>query len=261
MEHNDTVDFFSGVFGVKKHRSWPAFWLGGTITGLLFAIMGPVSIILNLKRDGVETGACFTGFFFTLLGVIMLIAVIYTIILLKDDDLSLRIDLNSDRKRRKYHPARVVKYLSDQHNNVAIIKTGNEMIRMFSAGKLFVVEVSFFNESDLKTFHMIDPEEFDTTPRVIQNIFLEKLPVRKNRLVEGYHALAFLSKLYEVKDAWIAMEGFSFMDTSAETKKLLENDAYIVPAIPLDFPNKATEREAWMKKKEEKLQRALKVLA
>jgi len=94
----------------------------------------------------------------------------------------------------------------------------------------------------------------------MQNIVLEKIPVRKNRLMKTESAQAFLSKLYEVKDIRLAMEGFFFTDTSVETKRLLEKNAYIVPSIPLDFPNKATERETWMKRKEEKLKRALEVL-
>lgn len=256
---SDIVGYFSSTF-MKRSRSWPLFWICGTITGLLFVIMGPALIIGNLKSDDGEAGAIFVGLFITLLSIGLLIAVIYTKILLSDDDLSLRIDLSSDRKRKKYNPERVVKYLSNQHNNVAIIKTDRGMVRMFSAGKVFVVEVTFLAETDISTFHMIDPEIADITPVVMQNIVLEKIPVRKNRLMKKESAQAFLSKLYEVKDIRLAMEGFSFTDTSAETKRLLEKDAYIVPAIPLDFLNKASERDAWMKRKEEKLKRALEVL-
>ena len=256
---SNILDSFSSTFG-KKARSWPLFWICGAMTGLLFVIMGPALIIGNLESDVREAGAIFAGLFFTLLGIGLLIAVIYTKILLSDDDLSLRIDLSSYRNRKKYDPERVVKYLSNQHNNVAIIKTDRGMVRMFRAGKVFVVEVTFLSESDYSTFHMIDPEITDTTPVVMQNIVLEKIPVRKNRLVKMEPAQAFLSKLYEVKDIRIAMQGFSFTETSAETKRLVEKDAYIVPAIPLDFPNKAAERETWMKRKEEKLKRALEVL-
>ena len=255
---SNIVDF-SSIFP-KRARSWPMFWIFGTITGLLFVIMGPALIIGNLESDYGEAGAIFAGLFITLLGIGLLIAVIYTKILLSDDDLSLRIDLSSDRKRKKYNPERVVKYLSNQHNNVAIIKTDSGIVRMFSAAKVFVVEISFLTETDNSTFHMIDPEFVDITPVVMQNIVLEKIPVRKNRLMKKESAQEFLSKLYEVKDIRLAMEGFSFTDTSAETKRLLEKDAYIVPAIPLDFPNKPAERETWMKRKEEKLKRALEVL-
>lgn len=86
---------------IVRARSWPMFWIGGTITGLLYVIMGPALIIGNLESDYGEAGAIFAGLFTTLLGIGLLIAVIYTKILLSDDDLSLRIDLSSDRKRNE----------------------------------------------------------------------------------------------------------------------------------------------------------------
>ena len=253
------MDFFRSTFGVK-HRSWPAFWQSGTVAALLFIVMGPVSLIMNMKRGDAGTEAIFAGVFITLLGIGLLIAVIYTKTLLSDDDLSLQIDLSSGGKRKKYDPIRVIRYLSDQHNNVAIVKTDNEMVRIFSAEKVFVVEVTFFTESDFSTFHMIDPDVEDITPVVLRNIVLEEIPVRRNLLVNREAAQAFLNRLYEEKNARSAMEGFSFLDTSEETKRLVEKDAYIVPSIPVDLPDKDSERDAWMKRKEEKLQRAIKEL-
>ena len=59
------------------------------------------------------------------------------------------------------------------------------------------------------------------------------------------------------------MEGFSFGDTTEEVNKLIEADAYIVPEIPLDWPVGGLQSnmgQAWLKRKEVRLQRALNVL-
>ncbi|MCR5249957.1 MAG: hypothetical protein K6E50_05060 [Lachnospiraceae bacterium] len=256
---NDALDAIRSTFGTK-HRSWPMFWGGGTIGGLAFTVMGFAIVIMSLREGTEDAAAVVAGVFIALLGMGLLFAVIFTRIWWMNDDLSLQIDLTSDRSRRKHDPERVVRYLCDQHNNIALVKSEQGMVRMFSAGNMFVVELTFFAGSDYSTFHMIDPEVKEYAPVVIQNIVLEQIPVRKNRLVKASAAQLFLRKLYEEKDMRAAMEGFSFLDTSAETKKLVETDAYIVPGIPVDLPKSDADRDAWMKRKEEKLQRALRVL-
>lgn len=256
---SDVLSSFRSTFGTK-HRSWPLFWISGGICGLIFAVAGTIFVISAIAKGDAEEGGLFFAVFISLLGIGLLIAVIYTKILLSNDDLSLQIDLCSDSKRKKYNPQRVVYYLSNQHNNVAIIKTDHGLVRMFSAGKLFVVEVSFSTESDLQTFHMTDPAVTDESVTVIQNIVLEKIPVRKNRLVRADQAQTFLSSLYEGADLQSAMKDFSFVDTSEETRRLMTSDAYIVPAIPIDLPKKNEDSKAWMQRKEDKLTRALSVM-
>ena len=56
------MDFFRSTFGVKQ-RSWPAFWVGGFIVGLLFAIMGPASVAINIKHGNADKGAVFVGIY------------------------------------------------------------------------------------------------------------------------------------------------------------------------------------------------------
>ena len=250
-------DFFStfNSLGLGKHRSWPAFWGCGTAVGILFIGFG---IFGTIMQNGSDPGGVITGFFMTLMGIGLLIAVFYTKNLLKDDDLSLQIDLRSDSRKKKYNASRVVRYLENQHNNVAVIQIDNGMVRMFSAQKNFVVEVSIRNGDDYQTFHMLHPEVTEESTVILQNIVLEKIPVPKNRCVNGWMAEVFLQKLYDGMDVNTAMQEFRFIETTQETKRLREKDAFIVPNIPVDFPAKNESSEEWLQRKEDKLQRALK---
>ncbi len=256
---SDVLSSFRSTFGTK-HRSWPLFWISGGLCGLFFAVAGTIFVISAIAKGDAEEGGLFFAVLISLLGIGFLIAVIYTKILLSDDDLSLQIDLSVDGKGKKYNPQRVVRYLSNQHNNVAIVKTDQGIVRMYSAGQVFVVEITISAESDFKTYHMTDPSVTDESVTVIQNIVLEKIPVRKNRLVSADQSLAFLCRLYDGQALQNAMKDFVFVDSSDETRRLVKADAYIVPGIPVDLPGKNEDSRVWMQRKEDKLKRALKVL-
>ena len=68
---------------------------------------------------------------------------------------------------------------------------------------------------------------------------------------------------YESKDLQAAMEKFSFAESTEVTKKLIEADAYIIPEVPVDRPVGGLQSNMgaeWMRKKEERVQRALDIL-
>ena len=69
-----------------------------------------------------------------------------------------------------------------------------------------------------------------------------------------------IGTLYETQSLAKTAALLPFTDTTEETKILIENDAYIIPAVPLVFPKKQKDRDRAVKEKEERENRAMQVL-
>ena len=81
--------------------------------------------------------------------------------------------------------------------------------------------------------------------------------------MEEHSIVAFLTKLYICKNLNEAMNDFSFCDTTEEIERLMEDDVYIVPEIPVDWPAGGIQSnmgQAWLRRKEARLSQALKIL-
>ena len=185
-------------------------------------------------------------------------------------DRSCYVPISTAEKRKKYSPEKLLGKLKDSRSNVILLKSKQGQVRIYGSGDTQVLEIRKGKKDDLKIFHMINTDTdsivpvTDNTPTVIENKWHEKFPVRKHWLVNEEDITAFLMKLYTDKDLQAAMEGFSFEDTTEEINNLTENDAYIVPEIPVDWPAggiKSNMGQAWMRRKEARVQRALEVLS
>ena len=173
-------------------------------------------------------------------------------------------------KWKKYRPEKVLKKLAEHRSNVILFNTRQAKIRIYGCGNDFVLEVRMRGNDEDQTFHLIDPDMdsimpvSDEAPVVIENRWHEKLPVRKCWLVSEETICRFLTKLYECKEWQLAKEGFTFLETTEDIQKLIEADCYIVPEIPADWPLgglKSNLGQEWLQKKEERVQRALKLLS
>ncbi|MBR6850989.1 MAG: hypothetical protein IKM88_12185, partial [Lachnospiraceae bacterium] len=59
------------------------------------------------------------------------------------------------------------------------------------------------------------------------------------------------------------LKEFAFSENTGEIQKLIAADAYIIPGVPVDWPVGVIRRNIraeWMRKKEERVQRALDIL-
>ena len=131
---SDVLSSFRSTFGTK-HRSWPLFWISGGLCGLFFAVAGTIFVISAIAKGDAEEGGLFFAVLISLLGIGFLIAVIYTKILLSDDDLSLQIDLSVDGKGKKYNP---VTNLMSCHSSV--LKTCHSFTHLSVTGEEHVTD-------------------------------------------------------------------------------------------------------------------------
>ena len=184
-------------------------------------------------------------------------------------DHSCRVPISIAGQQKKYAPENLLGKLKGNRSNVILLKSKQGQVRIYGNGETHVLEIRTGKRNDIKVFHMINTDTdsivpvTDDTPTVIENKWYEKFPVRKNWLVNEEAIGAFLRKLYMSQDMQEAMEGFSFEDSTAEINRLIEEDAYIVPEIPVDWPVGGINSnigQAWMRRKEERLQRALKLM-
>ena len=184
-------------------------------------------------------------------------------------DHSCRVPFSIAGKWNKYDPQYLLDKLNDKRSNVILLKNKLGQVRIYGSGDKHVLEVRIGKAEKVKYFHLtqVDADSIvpvsDTTPVVIENKWNEKFPAREQWLVEEHSIVAFLTKLYICKDLNEAMNDFSFCDTTEEVNKLIEADAYIVPEIPVDWPVGGLQSnmgQAWLRRKEVRLQRALKIL-
>ena len=128
------------------------------------------------------------------------------------------------------------------------------------------------SKDSLYTWHMTETDSGEVTTvmpvtdenaQIIMNKWEEWFPVRNSWLVGEELISRFLRKLYEYKDIHYAMKGFSFTDTSEETKKLISGDADIIPSIPVQSEHLMLLSglgAEWLKRKLERAERAMAIL-
>ena len=178
--------------------------------------------------------------------------------------------------RIKYAPERLAKRLANNRCNVILLsnKAKNWQVQIYGDGEKHVVEVRIAENDDLKTYHMINSEPVvdettimpvsDDSVVILWNKWFERFPVRGSWVVNNEQIIAFLQKFYECRDLQETMKCFSFENTTELTKKLIENEAYVIPQNPVDYrPYIKTYSELaakWRKQKNEQIQRAEHIL-
>ena len=94
----------------------------------------------------------------------------------------------------------------------------------------------------------------------VGNIFLERFAVRKNRIVNKAQVIKAIEMLYSSQSLTEVVRSLPFVDSTEETNRLIEKDAYILPSVPLSFPKKQKDRDRAIREKEEREKRAMQVL-
>ena len=172
-----------------------------------------------------------------LLGLGLLAGVIgtfFTLVISKDkNNLSLVIDIEQALSKAKYSAENLARNISYGRNNVVIIKTKDGFLRLYGYSGRFITEIRTGNEEDFRTHHLIDPGQKDDSVTVLQNIVAERFPTRENRIVSYGIVIAAVKKLYETQNLDMVICNLPCVDTTAETKRLIMNDAYITPEVPL----------------------------
>ena len=184
-------------------------------------------------------------------------------------DHSCRVPLRIAGKWGKYDPQYLLDKLNGNRSNVILVKNKQGQVRIYGSVYKHVLEVRIGKAEKVKYFHLtqvdtdsIVPVSY-ATPVVIDNKWYEKFPAREQWLVGEQSIVAFLTKLYICKDLNEAMNDFSFCDTTEEIGRLMEDDAYIVPEIPVDWPAGGIQSnmgQAWLRRKDARLKMALKIL-
>lgn len=185
-------------------------------------------------------------------------------------DYSYYVPINIAGKREKYEPKYVLSRLNDTRSNVILLKNKEGQVRIYGCGNEHVLEIQTGEEEDARYFHLtqMDTDSIvpvsDKTPTSIENKWCETFPVRSQWLVDEETIISFLQKLYSCKDIQAAMDGFSFEDSTEETNILIKADAYIVPKIPVNRligGGKSKMGQAWLRRKEARVQHALDILS
>jgi hypothetical protein len=69
-----------------------------------------------------------------------------------------------------------------------------------------------------------------------------------------------IEMLYASQSLTEVVRSLPFVDSTEETNRLIEKDAYILPSVPLNFPKKQKDRDRVIREKEEREKRAMQVL-
>lgn len=221
----------------RRGQSFPLFWLFGFLGSILFFFCGFYLITEFHKAASNDSGMLYAGIFMLLLGIGLLAGVIgsfYFFVIRKDkDNLSLVIDLEQALSKAKYSAENLVRNVSYGRNNVVIIKTKDGFFRLYGYNGRFITEIRTGSEEDFRTHHLTDPDQKDDSVTVLQNIFSERFPTRENRIVSYGIVVAAVKKLYETQSLDMVICNLPCVDTTAETKRLIMNDAYITPEVPI----------------------------
>ena len=128
-----------------------------------------------------------------------------------------------------------------------------------SKGKL-IVEICIATGKGGSTYHLTDPSVMNEEPVIVGNIFLERFAVRKNRIVNKAQVIKAIEMLFSSQSLTEVVRSLPFVDSTEETNRLIEKDAYILPSVPLSFPKKQKDRDRAIREKEEREKRAMQVL-
>ena len=162
--------------------------------------------------------------FWILGGTFGLGGVIYTLkIMANPDDLSFKVDVYGAQGKKKYNAYKLVGYIDVGHNNVILLNA-------------------------------------DEHPVIVGNIFFERFPMRKNRIVNKDQAAKAINVLYDSQSLAKTAVSLPFTDSTEETKRLIAKDAYITPSVPFVFPKKQTDIDRAEKEKANREKRAVQEL-
>ena len=223
----------------RAKQSWPLFWIFGFLGGCLLLFAGISLIIGSVEAAKKDSGMLYVGIFFILLGLGILAGVIGTFCTLvmkggKDDtDFSITVNIDQAINQNKYSAENLVRKVHNGRNNVVTINTGEGFFRLYGYNGRFIAEIRIDSGEDFRTYHLIDPNQMDDSVTVLQNLFLERFPTRKNRVVSNGIVVSAVQKLYETRSLEQMIYYFSNVDTTAETKNLIMKDAYITPEVPI----------------------------
>lgn len=250
------------ILDSRRKRSFPLFWIFGGLIGPGFIVMGCLIIhsFLGLDPSGRDGSMLFAGIMILILGLALLAGVIITLrIMANPDDMSFKVDVSRAKGRRKYDAKRLVNHIERCHNNVLLFNTDEGQMRVFGGRDKLIAEIFIQQQDGIKTYHLTDPSVTDESPVIFGNVFLERIPVRMNRINKKEPVIKATETLYETQSLAATAASLTFTDTTEETKRLIEKDAYIIPSVPLEIPKKK-DRDRVNREKEERENRAMQVL-
>ena len=70
-----------------------------------------------------------------------------------------------------------------------------------------------------------------------------------------------IETLYASQNLTDTINSLPFVNTTEETNRLIEKDAYITPSVPFIFPKKQKDRDRAIKEKKEREERAMQELS
>lgn len=219
----------------RAKQSWPLFRILGFLGSCLFIFCGLYLIKGFIEETKKDSGMLYCGIFFLLLGLGLLAAVIGTfwmLVIRRDTDLSIDIDIEQAMRKKKYSAERLARNVYNGRNNVVIINTQNGFFRFYGYSGRFIAEIRIASYEDFSTYHLIDPNQMDDSVTVLTTPF-ERFPARKNRIVSNGMVVSAVQGLYETQSLDQMIFCFPCVDTTAETKKLIMKDVYIVPEVPI----------------------------
>ena len=251
------------ILGSRHKGSFPLFWVFGSLFSLGALFVGGYSVYSCLSIDPSErdNGQFAFGIAALIAVLLMLAGVIFTLRLMSDpDNMSLVVDVNAAQGKKKYNSLKLTRYIERAHNNVLLFNASEGQMRVFGSKDNFIVEVVISESDGFSTYHLTNPSETSVEPVITGNIFFERFPVRKNRIVSKEKAIRAIETLYESKSLNTTVSTLPFTDSTEETTRLIDNEAYITPAVPLVFHKKQKDIERNLKEKEEREKRAMQVL-
>ena len=262
LEKNKEMLLFSISFLVPATLVYALFIMGGYY---LFTLEPYIILMLyfrkrKAKKVETEEQSVYKCSWRRFLGILM-------------GDHSYSVTVSDEKDCKKYAPKKILAKLKNNRRNVIYLKNDQWQVQIYGAGETHVLEIKIENNNDFQVFHMIDYDQgadetaimpvADETTTIIENRWHERFPVRKCWLVKETEICSFLQRLYECKDLQAVLKEFAFSENTGEIQKLIAADAYIIPGVPVDWPVgviRRNMRAEWMRKKEERVQRALDIL-
>ena len=246
------------ILDCREKQSFPAFWILGSLFGAGSVAMGCISIYVSFS--GSKENLYF-GIGALIVGLALLAGVIYTLKIMADpDDLSLKVDVKKDSGKGKFAPGRLARYIDAGHNNVLLFNTDEGQLRIYGYNGRFTAEVMLNDKENFRSFYLTGSPSSDKEIVILKNIFAEKFPVRKSRVLNKEKVDEVIRTLYSVQELSKLVSVMPFEEATEETKRLIANDAYVTPAVPLVFYKKQEDNDKANKTKEERFERALKLL-
>lgn len=253
----------SYILDCRSKQSYPAFWITGGLIGPAFVVMGAKIINQFMKIDPAKRDFMMfvCGIFAIILGLLLLGGVIYTMVVMgSPDDLSFKVDIHRAKGRKRYDANRLVNFLERSHNNVLLFNSDEGQMRVYGCKGKLIVEICIEDEEGMVTYQLTNPNETDEGLVIVGNIFLERFPVWKNRIVSKEMAVKAIETLYDKQNLKETADSLSVVNTTEETRRLIVRDAYILPEVPFIIPKKPEDRDKRIKEKEEREKRAIEEL-